>query len=326
MSELVEYCVPSKWNSQLAEAVCSSLSQRGQKELPYTYLYDELGSVLFEAITLLPEYGVSRAEARLLHNHAHAIARHLSSPLAVAELGSGTGTKTRTLLEAVCRSHKSVCYYPIDVSSYALDACAQTLGDLPGVSIVRLNHSYLEGLEAAVSQRGSSALLVLFLGSTIGNLQPLEADSMLLNIRKHLRAGDAFLMGADLEKDIRTMLLAYDDPLGVTAAFNLNLLGNLNRSLGADFDLSAFAHEARYNQDHHRIEMHLRSMKSQTVTIRACNLSVTLREDETIWTESSYKYKPIDLLELARRSGFEPVEQWIDEEWPFALSLWSVDH
>lgn len=320
----MEHCLLSDSEMHLAEAVRTSFCKAGQRELPYACLYDEIGSALFEAITLLPEYGVSRAEMRLLRNHADVIASRISSPVAVAELGSGTGTKTRLILEAV-RSHGPVCYYPIDLSSYALTVCEQALRDLPGISIAKLNQSYLEGLEAAVSlRRANEALLVLFLGSTIGNLQPAEAGSMLLNVRRLLRTGDAFIMGADIEKELAKMLLAYDDPLGITAAFNLNLLGHLNRSLGADFDLKAFAHEARYNQDEHRIEMHLRSRKRQTVTIQACNVNVCLHENETIWTESSYKYKPQDMLKMAQRSGFEPMEQWIDEEWPFALNLWGV--
>lgn len=147
---------------------------------------------------------------------------------------------------------------------------------------------------------------------------------MLLTIRRLLQPGDAFLLGADIEKEIDRMLLAYDDPLGVTAAFNLNLLGHVNRLLGADFDRKAFTHEARYNQDAHRIEMHLRSRKRQVVTVRAGNFTVCLHENETIWTESSYKYEPQELLRMARRAGFEPVEQWRDEEWPFALNLWGA--
>lgn len=309
---------------QIIETVRASLCKSGQRELPYAFLYDEIGSALFEVITLLPEYGLTRAETRLLGDHAAAIAGFFSSPVSVAELGSGTGTKTRLVLEAA-RSRGPVRYYPIDLSAYALDGCEQVLSDLPEVSIIRLNRSYLEGLAEAVSLRKpNEALLILFLGSTIGNLQPPEADSMLLTIRRLLQPGDAFLLGADIEKEIDRMLLAYDDPLGVTAAFNLNLLGHVNRLLGADFDRKAFTHEARYNQDAHRIEMHLRSRKRQIVNIRAGNFSVCLHENETIWTESSYKYEPQELLRMARRAGFEPVEQWRDQEWPFALNLWGA--
>ncbi len=311
-------------NGQLVDTVKASLGKTGQKQLPYSWFYDEIGSALFEVITLLPEYGLTRAEARLLRRYAHTIVNRLTGSISVAELGSGTGTKTRWILEAQ-RSRGSLRYYPIDISSSALDRCERDMQALMGIPVDKLNKSYLDGLEQVVAVRpADEALLVLFLGSSIGNLQPAEADTLLGDIRRLLKKGDALLLGTDLQKGTARMLAAYDDALGVTAAFNLNLLGHLNRALGTDFDLAGFAHEVRYNQQEHRIEMHLRSLRDQTVTIPDGNFRVHLRQNETIWTESSYKYRPEQIHEMAQRLGFNPGGQWIDEEWSFAANLWLV--
>jgi len=311
-------------HQELANAVRSSLCKSPQKQLPYSCLYDDIGSALFEVITLLPEYGVSRAEIRLLEQHSQSIAGHFQGRVSVAELGSGTGTKTRFILESLS-SRRPVHYYPIDISSRALDQCEQDLKSLSRISIVKFNLPYLQGLGEVISRRrADETLLLLFLGSTIGNLDPGEVNSLLTNIRQLLKKNDAFLLGADLQKETSRMLLAYDDPLGVTAAFNLNLLAHLNRALGADFNLDSFAHEARYNLRENRIEMHLRSLKEQTVTISMADLRISLDKNETIWTEVSYKYNPGQLVDMAQRFGFEPAAQWIDSEWPFALNLWIV--
>jgi uncharacterized SAM-dependent methyltransferase len=168
-------------------------------------------------------------------------------------------------------------------------------------------------------------LLVLFLGSSIGNLDRGEIPGFLRRIRSLLHAGDTLLLGADLVKDVETMLLAYDDPAGVTAAFNLNLLGRLNRELGAEFDLRSFAHEVRWNTAERRIEMHLLSRQNQKVTIAALEAEIAFRAGETIWTESSHKFTAGELDRFARQSGFTPFEMWIDREWPFAEALWRVD-
>jgi uncharacterized SAM-dependent methyltransferase len=185
--------------------------------------------------------------------------------------------------------------------------------------------SYFDGLrEVAAERKGEERLLLLFLGSTIGNFSYGEAAEFLSQLRKGLRRGDALLLGADLVKPIDTLLLAYDDPTGVTAAFNKNLLARINRELEGNFDLAAFAHEARYSAETHSVEMHLRSLHAQEVQIKVAELTVPLAEDETIWTESSRKFTPRELDELAEASGFEPRGRWIDVEWPFAECLWLV--
>ena len=200
--------------------------------------------------------------------------------------------------------------------------CERELGDIDSVSIVGFEREYLEGLiEVAACRRPSQHIIVLFLGSTIGNFDREAGDLFLRDVRATLRPGDALLLGTDLEKAVELQLLAYDDPAGVTAAFNLNLLARINRELGADFDLSCFRHEARWNYADRRIEMHLRSTCRQSVRIPAASLRIVLNEDETIWTESSYKYRAEEIPEMAERTGFRCDAQWIDEEWPFAQNL-----
>lgn len=323
LSTITAITKETRFVAEFASEVRESLTKSPQRELPSKYLYDDVGSALFEVICLLPEYGLTRADSRLLQKHAVEIVGHLPGPVHVAELGSGTGKKTRWILEALSRRQKTN-YYPIEISPSALAACEKELSQLEMVSVVGYEKPYLEGLRAVAGARTRSDeghLLVLFLGSTIGNFDRDAGEKFLLGVRGILRRGDALLLGTDLEKGIAEQLLAYDDPAGVTAAFNLNLLGRLNRELSADFDLSCFRHEARWNTEERRIEMHLWSLHDQTVRVPAAGLRLMLNEGETIWTESSHKYKAGEVLEMAERTGFRCEGQWIDEEWPFAQNL-----
>jgi L-histidine N-alpha-methyltransferase len=307
--------------SEFAADVRESLTKPGQRELPSKYLYDEVGSALFEAICVLPEYGLTRADTRLLKEYSAEIVGRLPSPLRVAELGSGSGKKTRWILEALSR-RQITYYYPIEISPHALAALEKELAQIDMVSVVGYEQPYLEGLRSVAEGRGHrDHVLVLFLGSTIGNFDREAGDLFLREVRATLRPGDALLLGTDLEKAVELQLLAYDDPAGVTAAFNLNLLARINRELGADFDLASFRHEARWNYADRRIEMHLRSTCRQSARIPAASLRIVLNEDETIWTESSHKYRPEEIPEMAERTGFRCDAQWIDEEWPFAQNL-----
>lgn len=310
---------------EFAVAVSDSLGKAGQRELPSMYLYDDLGTALFEAITLLPEYGLTRAELRILNRHAGAIVEQLMPPVSVIELGSGSGRKTRWILEALAE-REPIAYFPIDVSAAALLKCHQELGHLGSVSMVGLERSYLEGIqEAAARRRANQTLLVLFLGSSIGNFDPPAAEHFLQDVRRQLKPGDALLLGTDIVKSVADMLLAYDDPTGVTAAFNLNLLARINRELGGDFVLRHFEHEVRYHAVHRRIEMHLRSTKNQSISIRAADFACTLNEGETIWTEACHKFRIEEIPGLARRTGFLCEAQWIDTEWAFAENLLIAD-
>ena len=307
--------------AELAAEVRAGLLRPGQKELPSKYFYDEVGSALFEAITVLPEYGLTRADARLLRENADDIVRRMSPPVVVAELGSGNGKKTRYILEALSLRQPTT-YLPIEISRAALAQAERELGQIDSVSVVGFESEYLDGLvEVAAWRRPGQHLLVLFLGSTIGNFDRPAADAFLRAVRGTLVPGDRLLLSTDLLKPEPIMLRAYDDPAGVTAAFNKNLLARLNRELGADFNLARFEHVARFEPGERRIEMHLRSVGVQTVALHGAGLIVRFAAGETIWTESSHKYAADDIGALAARTGFRLEAKWIDREWPFAQSL-----
>jgi L-histidine Nalpha-methyltransferase len=313
--------------ASLGDDVRSALLSRPRRELPARYLYDDLGSALFDAITCLPEYGLTRADARLIERHAAAIAAAAGLPAAVAELGSGSGYKTRPLLREIARRRgHPVSYYPIDISGAALESCRAQQEAQPDIARVHpICDSYLGGLGAvgaALRHPHRGPLLVLFLGSTIGNFSPPEAVSFLRSVRALMEPGDFVLLGADLVKPAARMLAAYDDPTGVTAAFNRNILGHLNRAFEGNFRLPAYRHLARYDSHARRIEMHLRASTRESVCLRSLGLEFTLEPGETIWTESSYKFRLPDLDALAADSGFETRSRWVDAEWPFAECLW----
>jgi L-histidine N-alpha-methyltransferase len=307
--------------TRFAADVADGLTRAGQKELPSKYLYDRLGSRLFDAITALPEYGLTRAEERILSRHAREIVARLPDNAIVCELGSGNGGKTRWILEALGRQRPTE-YYPIEISRTALTMCEHELSDIESVTVVGLEREYIDGLLEVAARRGpGQAIVVLFLGSTLGNLEGAAAVRFLAEMRRILEPGDALILGTDLEKPVPLLLAAYDDALGVTAAFNLNLLARINRELGADFDLAQFEHAPRFNAAAGSIEMHLRSRRAQRVRIPAAGIEVSFREGETIWTESCHKFSLAEVDEIARRSGFRCQARWIDREWPFADSL-----
>ena len=299
---------------EMVAEVRAGLMRDGQKELPSKYLYDSVGSALFEVICTLPEYGLTRADERLLQTYSGEIVSRLKTPVVVAELGSGTGKKTRCILEALSSlQHSSYSYFPIEISASALTSCKRELGDIDYVSIVGLEREYLDGLlEVAARRKPEQQLLVLFLGSTIGNFEHPADEKFLREVRNILRPGDALLLGTDLKKETHRLIQAYDDPLKVTAAFDLNILARLNRELDADFVLENFEHIARFNESTGSIEMHLRSKVDQTVNIPGAELTVSFRAGETIWTESSHKFTREEICRLARATNFELLGQWID--------------
>jgi L-histidine Nalpha-methyltransferase len=322
---MLVHAVTSRLEYEFAADVRAGLTKPVQKELLSKYLYDDVGSALFEVICRLPQYGLTRADERLLARHANDIVNLLPKSIAVAELGSGSGKKTRRILEALGKRQRTR-YYPIEISRTALVMCERELSDIDSVSILGFEREYLDGLlEVAAQRRPGQHLLVLFLGSTIGNFDRMAGLKFLNQVRRTLQPGDFLLLGTDLEKSSTQLLAAYDDELGVTAAFNLNLLARINRELDADFDLAYFRHVARLNERCRSVEMHLQSKRRQTVNIPGANLIVEFEEGETIWTESSHKYSSQEIFRMARNAGFRCEVQWVDDEWPFAENLFVAD-
>jgi len=292
------------------------------RQLPSRYLYDALGSALFEAICELPWYRVTRAERHLLARHGREIFAHVEPLSTLVELGPGSGEKLATLVDAGRTEARRLRVHLIDVSAAALDLARRTLGVLDDLEVVAHRTEYETGLvEVAAARRLDGRTLTVFLGSNIGNFDPPGADEFLRGIRATLAPHDALLLGTDLVKPQADVLLAYDDPLGVTAAFNRNLLVRINRELGADFDVDGFRHHVLWDQAESRVEMHLVSTRRQLVRIPAASLEVLFEAGETIWTESSYKYRTGELIVLLERTGFRSIEQWVDHEARFALTL-----
>lgn len=290
-----------------------------QKTLPCALLYDDLGSVLFEAITHLPEYEVGRADLRVLEQHAREVTTSLEGRVDVIELGPGHGRKARLVLTELLRTQREVDFVAIDVSAAALEGCRRELQALSGVKVTAVEGAFIDGLRRA--PRFAPRRLVLFLGSNLSNFDRVESAAFLAAVRATLEPGDALLLSADLEKPERLLLAAYDDALGVTAAFNRNILARLNRELGANFDLSVFTHQARWNGAARRIEMHLRAERACDVSIPALDLCLSFRPLETIWTESSHRFNVDELQEWARDARFATAARWVDRAWPLALML-----
>jgi L-histidine N-alpha-methyltransferase len=287
------------------------------------YFYDELGTLLFEAITALPEYYPTRAEAEILRNHADDILAALGGPVWLLELGSGDGQKTRLLIEALLARQGTLEYVPVDISESAVEGSSRSLlFSYPALRITAYVGEYHRALRKIREDRvAPGRTLVLFLGSTLGNLDPEERRVLLRDVRALLNPGEGFLLGVDLKKPESVLIPAYDDALGVTAAFNLNLLGRINRELGGAFDLRAFRHRAIYNPREGRVEMHLESRHAQTVAIRELGIEVPFAAGETIHTENSYKFDREQILALATETGFTVRQTWTDSDGRFASNL-----
>lgn len=309
--------------NRFAEDVRAGLTAKPKKLKP-KYFYDTLGSYLFEAICHLPEYYPTRAETEIFARHAPEIIGWLPGPVTMVELGSGSSVKTRHLIESLLSLQGELHYQPIDISPAILKQSAeQLLEAYPALHITAQARDYTRGLGEIVREK-DERILALFLGSNIGNYDPPDAINLLQKIRGNLRAGDGLLLGADLKKSSAVLELAYDDALGVTAAFNLNLLLRINRELGGNFDLNNFAHRALYNEREGRVEMHLMSWIEQTARIESLDLTITLQKKETIHTESSYKYDFSQLMKMADAAGFEYKRFWMDTEERFSCNLWQA--
>ena len=304
---------PTTEDSQFARDVLAGLTAR-PKWLAPKYFYDRAGAQLFEQITALPEYYPTRCELAILRDNAAAIARWVPDGAALIEFGSGSSQKARLLLAA---APQVAAYVPVDISSEMLAAEADELRrDHPGLMVLPLETDFTKPfrLPAAVAAMPRAGF---FPGSTIGNFEPHEACSFLRHAGRILGQGAILIIGVDLIKDAKLLNAAYDDAAGVTAKFNLNLLTRINRELDGTFDLDGFSHEAFYNSERHRIEMHLASKKRQKV--RVCGRVIDFRAGETIHTENSYKYTLESFGALARGSGWTPVAVWTDADKYFSV-------
>ena len=314
----------------LQEAL-KGLTSLPQKMLPPWLFYDERGSQLFEQITMLPEYYLTRTERALFAAHADDIFRELNTPLTIAELGAGTASKTGLLLQAAAGFQPRVLYQPIDVSPTALDeAKASLTAAIPALAVRPQVANYITERYMLERPDGHS-ILALYIGSSIGNFSPEEATFILQNLRSHLKPGDALLLGTDLaprqgsglRKPVEVILAAYDDAAGVTAAFNKNILTRLNAEIDTDFNVDCFDHRARWNAEHSRIEMHLESLAPQTVHIPVDGhmRRIDFARGETIHTESSYKFTDEALEALLASASFSPIRIFHDPARSFAVTL-----
>ena len=297
---------------------------RDPKRLPPRWFYDDLGSRLFRAICALPWYRVTRAELGLLPDASRDVRRLLGKPGLVVELGCGSGEKLALLLDGLLGPRERTRVGLVDISREALDLTASRLAARGGLSVHTFRADYERGLGRALLERTRSPALVVFLGSNVGNFEPTETRRFLDRIHRALRPGDALLLGADLVKPEAELVLAYDDPLGVTASFNKNLLRRMNDELGAAFDLDSFRHRALWNARKRRVEMHLVSRVPQSVEIPGARLTARFRRGETIFTEASYKYTEGGLAATLGSAGFRGECSWIDGRARFALSLFRL--
>jgi len=304
----------------LAEDVRRGLSTQPKRFLP-KYFYDQLGSQLFEAICLLPEYYLTRAENEILESYSDEIVASVAGDITLIEMGSGSASKTRLIIEALLRKQGELLFIPVDISATALDSSSRILlQSYPKLKIESYAADYFAGLaELGKTKRGRT--LALFLGSNISNFDPDEALKFLRALREVLSEGDAVLLGADLKKDRQILEAAYNDALGVTAAFNLNVLARINRELDGNFDLRAFQHRAFYNEEVGRVEIYIESTREQTVKIGQLEIEVRFAEGEQIHTENSYKYDLEDIGKLASETGFTRARTWLDQKQQFSSNL-----
>jgi len=316
MDDVFEIAAPDARTAFLRD-VLSGLS-RTQKTLPCQYFYDATGSELFEQITELPEYYPTRTETAILTAHAGEIADALGSNTLLVEYGAGASTKTRILLDAL---QAPAGYVPIDVSEAFLLQTAQVLrSDYPDLRVHPIVGDFMIRLGLPSDAGGNP--VGFFPGSTIGNLSDEEIVQFMTAARDLLGETSQFVLGVDLRKDASILVPAYDDAAGITAKFNLNLLARINKELGADFDLSAFAHRAIWNDPASRIEMHLESLKDQIVQVGT--QSISFAQGETIHTENSRKFAIDSLLPLFEQTGWKLNKQWLDDKRYFAVLLLSA--
>jgi len=323
---VIHNLVRTDLKSSFASDVRDGLTAQPKRLFP-KYFYDELGSQLFDAICLLPEYYLTRAEEEILARYSDEIIETIAGPKTLLEMGSGSASKTRRIIEALLKRQTDLLFIPVDISPAALETSSRLL--LQSYSRLRIEayaSDYYDGLAALKAKEHDGGAeqqrtLALFLGSNIGNFDAEEARRFLRALRGVLRSDDALLLGADLCKAPVILEAAYDDPLGLTAAFNLNLLARINRELDAAFDLRAFKHTAFYNEELGRVELYLESTRAQSVRIGKLALEVWFAAGERVHTENSYKYDLEGLSQLAADTGFSRARTWLDQGERFSSNL-----
>jgi L-histidine Nalpha-methyltransferase len=303
-----------------AQDVASGLGSL-PKRLPSKYFYDAVGSALFDAITYLPEYYLTRAETEILREWGWQIVRILDAPLEFLELGSGSAAKTRLLIGEALRVQGGLRYSPIDISTEALRSSSLALVEsYPGLSVRAYAGDYFDVL-ASNELKFERKVLAMVMGSNIGNYEPEQARRLLSLLGGALRSGDGLLLGTDLKKDPAVLELAYNDPAGVTAAFDKNVLARINAELGGNFDIRNFDHVVAYDHERGSVDSHLRARKAATYSVGSINLSVPFSAGEQIHTESSYKFSDDDVAQLGKAAGFRLASTWHDRNQRFSVHL-----
>jgi dimethylhistidine N-methyltransferase len=326
ISECLRYFVPSRIKTQktFAQELSYSFSQK-QKTINPKFFYDEKGSCLFEKICTLPEYYISRTEVALLRQLEEKLPNYLNGDFRLVELGSGSSTKTRILIDILEKSQQHIEYFPIDISNFIRESCKELQNDYKNLCITGIIDDYEPALELVKNYDDKNNLIV-FLGSSFGNYDPNTGLGLLQKINSLMKSGDLFLLGLDLTKDETVLEKAYNDSQGITAQFNLNVLSRINSELDANFDINKFVHHAVYNKNQNRIEMYLRSLEKQIVDIPKADLVLEVKKDELIHTENSFKFTISQIKEMSAMSNFQIQDIWCDEKRYFGLVLLSKNN
>jgi len=302
-----------------AEEISSSLN-RSSKFINPKFFYDKKGSDLFEKICSLPEYYPTRTEISILERLQTELPPYLDDSFQLVELGSGASVKTRLILDIFTKLQEKTEYFPIDISEILTESSEQLLQDYANLHITGIIDTYEGGLEF-LKNYDNKKNLILFLGSSFGNFTPDEGLKFLQTIYSTMKSGDLFLIGLDLVKDKQILESAYDDSQGITAQFNLNVLSRINDELDADFNLNDFSHHSVYNVKDQRIEMYLKSLVNQSITVSKSNLLLNLQKNELIHTEHSHKYRLEQIHDLLNDVGFKIKKTWLDDNNYFSLTL-----
>ena len=323
LGECLSYFKPSSKKTQktFAQELSYSFNQK-QKSINPKFFYDEKGSYLFKKICTLPEYYISRTEVALLRQLEEKLPNHLNGNFRLVELGSGSSTKTRTLIDILEKSQKHIEYFPIDISDILRDSCKELHNDYKNLCITGIIDDYEPALELVKNYDDKNNLIV-FLGSSFGNYEPKAGLRFLQKINSLMKNNDLFLLGLDLTKDETVLEKAYNDSQGITAQFNLNVLSRINSELDANFDINKFVHHAVYNKNQNRIEMYLRSLEKQIVNIPKADLVLEIKKDELIHTENSFKFTISQIKEMSALSNFQIQDIWCDKKRYFGLVLLS---